>query len=295
MNNVPGITQPTKQSPTTNTKPNRLPAPTLFVGPPSRNASQLSVSRQGTDPASKTGRPNTNRQKTNLSRFYYADGDGARDESAKEDREESAFQKPSEKSIDTKWREMQNTLNEVELTAQSSTHVFGANHAKALDDLRNAQVALAKAWGRGSEEKVKPTSEDVGEINIGRFSAAEGPQTSPERIHRQRTHTEASASTVLSDESDLSEGSAKSGKSQLEDETAQDIKLASERRAANEAYFKKVDQGVKEVVERLEKVAEAMRGVEGESRSLWSNSDRSGSDSELNKQTSVPAAVGTSG
>ena len=60
------------------------------------------------------------------------------------------------------------------------------------------------------------------------------------------------------------------GRSQLEDETAQDIKLAGERRAANEAYFKKVDQGVKEVVEKLEKVAEAMRDVEGESRSLWS-------------------------
>lgn len=291
-NNVPGITRPTKQSPTTNTKPNRLPAPTLFVGPPSRNASQLSISRTGTDPNTKSGRPAANQQKTNLSRIYNANGDGARDEPPKEnEEEESAFQKPSEKSIDAKWREMQNTLNEVELTAQSSTHVFGQNHAKALDDLRNAQVALAKAWGRGSEEKVKPTRDDVEEINIGRFSAAEGVQTSPARLHRQRKDTEASASTVLSDESDVSEGSAKSGKSQLEDETAQDIKLASERRAANEAYFKKVDEGVKEVVERLEKVAEAMRGVEGESRSLWSNSDRSGSDSELNKQTSVPATA----
>ena len=49
---------------------------------------------------------------------------------------------------------------------------------------------------------------------------------------------------------------------------------------APEAYFKKVDQGVKEVVEKLEKVAEAMRGVEGESRSLWSNSDRSSASTD---------------
>ena len=88
---------------------------------------------------------------------------------------------------------------------------------------------------------------------------------------------------VLSDESVLSESSAHSGRSQLEDETAQDIKLASERRAANEAYFKRVDAGVKEVVEKLERVAEAMRDVEGESRSLWSNSDRSSAEVEQSR------------
>ena len=129
---VPGITSPTKQSPTTNTKPNRLPAPTLFVGPPSRNASQLSVSRTAAESTLKPGRPAVNRQKSLRSRVISPDNDGATDPG-----ELAPLRKPSDKSIDTKWREMQSTLNEVELTAQSSTHVFGESHTKALDELRN--------------------------------------------------------------------------------------------------------------------------------------------------------------
>ena len=276
-NNVPGITSPTKPSATTNTKSNRLPAPTLFVGPPSRNASQLSVSRQAPETNLKAGRPGLNRQKSGRARGYTADGaaDGAADAPSKD---LPTLQKPSEKSIDAKWREMQSTLNEVELTAQSSTHVFGDSHTKALDELRKAQVALAKAWGRGNEENVAAAMQDSTDANISRFTGAEDLASERERqgrsnTTRNRADTTGSASTVLSDESQVSESSARSARSHLEDETAQDIKLAGERRAANEAYFKKVDQGVKEVVEKLEVVAEAMRGVEGESRSLWSNSD----------------------
>lgn len=274
-NTVPGITSPTKQSPTTNTKPNRLPAPTLFVGPPSRNASQLSVARAPADGALKPGRPQINRQRSARSRIYNPDGHAGVSPMDGAAKEFPMLQKPSDKSVDAKWREMQSTLNEVELTAQSSTHVFGESHAKALDDLRQAQIALARAWGRGNETQSTDTDDVVGDMNMNRFKGAEDMIIERQKTGRKRADTEASASTVLSDESTFSESSAQSSKSQLEDETAQDIKLASERRAANEAYFKKVDQGVKEVVEKLEKVAEAMRGVEGESRSLWSNSDRS--------------------
>lgn len=285
--NAPGFTNPTKPSPTSNTKPNRLPAPTLFVGPPSRNASQISVSRQGADPTSKSKRPDLTRQRSTRTRGYTADGaptggaDGAADSSSVKN--VPILEKPSEKSIDAKWREMQSTLNEVELTAQSSTHVFGESHAKALDELRNAQVALAKAWGRGNENNdvAAAMQDDMDDLNVSRFKSADDMAAERERQHntRPRADTQASGSTVLSDESGVSQDSARSGRSQLEDETAMDIKLAGERRAANEAYFKKVDQGVKEVVERLEKVAEAMRGVEGESRSLWSQSDTTGSGS----------------
>jgi hypothetical protein len=189
---------------------------------------------------------------------------------------------------------MQSTLNEVELTAQNSTHVFGDSHAAALDDLRNAQIALAKAWGRGNETQATAAGNDATELNINRFKGAEDLATERRTAaptSRKRADTEASASTVLSDESQATEDSARSGPSQLEDETAQDIKLASERRAANEAYFKKVEMGVKEVVERLEKVAEAMRTVEGETRSLWSGSEGSGSGSEEGRRV-VTAPVG---
>ena len=194
------------------------------------------------------------------------------------------MKKESDKAIDAKWREMQSTLNEVELTAQSSTHVFGESHAAALDELRRAQVELARAWGRGNDDQANATDGQGAEMNINRFGGADNLAGDRLKMSRNRADTGASASTTLSDESLASDASprskARSGKSQLEDETAEDIRLASERRAANEAYFKKVDKGVKDVVAKLEVVAEAMRGVEGESRSLWSNSERSSNDTE---------------
>ncbi|KAK3674917.1 hypothetical protein LTR78_005261 [Recurvomyces mirabilis] len=258
---------PVKPSPTANVKPSRLPAPALFVGPPSRNASQLSVSHQGLDPTKP--RDPLNRQRSALVRSGNTkDGTDAKDK----DHAMPTLKKASEREADAKWREMQSTLNEVELTAQSSTHVFGESHAAALEELRKAQIELARAWGRGNEDKGSPTNPQA-----DRFSEAESIARDRQTGvgGRNRGNTDASASTVLSDESVLSSGTARSP---LEDETAQDIKLASERRAANEAYFKKVEGGVKEVVKKLEVVAEAMRGVEGESRSLWSQS--SGSRSE---------------
>jgi len=182
---------------------------------------------------------------------------------------------------------MQSTLNEVELTAQSSTHVFGASHAAALDELRNAQVELARAWGRGNDQQAGSSPQSTTgqqaqrESDIGLFQAAD--DLAGDRVQtaggrgRKRGDTETSASTTLSGESVVSEEgmTGRSGSSLLEDETAQDIRLASERRAANEAYFKTVEAGVRDVVAKLEVVAEAMRSVEGESRSLWSGSERS--------------------
>ncbi|EME50037.1 hypothetical protein DOTSEDRAFT_100907, partial [Dothistroma septosporum NZE10] len=270
MSNNTSTAASSRPSPTANTKPNRLPAPVLFVGPPSRNASQLSISRTATHDSSRQ----LNRQKLGLSRPFdpdneasVADADALRDHGTLQ-----PLKKASDKNIEAKWKEMQSTLNEVELTAQSSTHVFGESHAAALDELRKAQVELARAWGRGNETKASGAESDL-EMNINRFKGAEDLAIDRRDQYRKRADTAASTSTALSDESARSDSTAKSGRSQLEDETAQDIKLASERRAANEAYFRKVDRGVKDVVSKLEAVAEAMRGVEGESRSLWSNSD----------------------
>ncbi|KAK5724893.1 hypothetical protein LTR17_013476 [Elasticomyces elasticus] len=282
-----------KPSPTAATKPNRLPAPTLFVGPPSRNASQLSVSRQGND--NTKSRDPLNRQRTTLGRTSTAESpDGIQPNSTL-----PTLRKASEQEADARWREMQSTLNEVELTAQSTTHVFGASHAAALDDLRRAQVELARAWGRGNEDNAERTGQQ------DRFGVADDIARDRANIGgaRKRGDTVTSVSTTLSDESVMSDSTAGGGgtagpglgRSQLEDETAQDIKLASERRAANEAYFKKVDEGVKDVVAKLEVVAEAMRGVEGESRSLWSGtaSERSsGSEGGRRQQSGKQTANG---
>ncbi|KAK6440450.1 hypothetical protein LTR95_003336 [Oleoguttula sp. CCFEE 5521] len=240
-------TSPTKHSPTASTKPNRLPAPSLFVGPPSRNASQLSVLRSAPEP-----NPPLSRHKSTLSRSY-APG------SPVEHNHVSA-RRYSEKSVDLRWREMQNTLNEVELTAQSTTHIFGESHAKALDDLRAAQANASTAAA------AEP-------VNHSRFNAADN--LAEERRTRVRGDTETSVSTVLSDESVRSDETARSGRSQLEEDTAEDIKRASERRGQNEAYFKMVERSVRDVVEKLGVVAGAMKEVEGESRSLWSGSGRS--------------------
>lgn len=129
---------------------------------------------------------------------------------------------------------MQATLAEVELSAFSSTHVFGQAHAAALEELRVAQVELARAWGRG-EEGGEGEREGKGERD-GKGDEGEG-------------------------------GGEK-------DEEA-DIKAARKRREANERYFRRVQEGVVDVVGRLEGVAAAMGKVERESRSIWDSGSES--------------------
>ncbi|KXT11555.1 hypothetical protein AC579_10332 [Pseudocercospora musae] len=257
---------PNKPSPTANVKPSRLPAPTLFVGPPSRNASHLSISRQQTHESSSNARDTRRRH------FETTGGNDDEKSTANTTRPfPTAVKKASERSIEAKWKEIQSTLNEVEVTALSSTHVFGEEHSRALDELGKAQVELARAWGRGNQDR------EYG--GGGGFRGAE--EIARERRDvgggRKRAGTGGSASTALSDETRSNRGGGS-----LEDETAQDIRLASERRAANEAYFKKVEGGVRDVVKKLEVVAEAMRGVEAESRSLWSS--ESGREEEVVKR-----------
>ncbi|KAI1078543.1 hypothetical protein F5B20DRAFT_582171 [Whalleya microplaca] len=63
----------------------------------------------------------------------------------------------------------------------------------------------------------------------------------------------------------------------LEEETERDILLARNRREANDRYFGKVDQGVRDVVERLEEVAVAMQAVEEETRNIWGDANTPGS------------------
>jgi hypothetical protein len=274
--------KPAKPSPTSNTKPSRLPAPSLFVGPPSRNTSQLSVSRQLT-PDVATGK--NNRDPVTRQRSAFSSTEATVEETHPHKDADTRLRKDSEKETEARWREMQTTLNEVELTAQSSTHVFGASHARALDELRDAQVALAWAWGRGNEESGLLNSVSL-DNTISQFSMdGERRQSATEesggpRKTRQRADTQASMSTVLSDESARSEDTAKESRAQMEDETAEDIRRASERRGKNEEYFRMVEKSVGDVVSKLDIVAEAMKGVEAESRSLWSGSSMTASSSE---------------
>lgn len=130
--------------------------------------------------------------------------------------------------------EMQATLAEVEQSAFNGTHVFGSAHSAALDELREAQIALAKAWGREEE------ADDDGVELDGGASPGKGKED---------------------------------GREDAESEEEGDIAEARRRREANERYFRRVGDDVGDVVGKLEGVAQAMAKVERESREIWDGSE----------------------
>ena len=138
---------------------------------------------------------------------------------------------------------MQATLAEVELSAFSSTHVFGSAHSAALEELREAQIALAQAWGRG----------EIGE---------------DEELEEDKAHAGKAKEEAKKD------GGAEGG-----EEEDGDIVEARRRREANEKFFRRVGEGVVDVVGKLEGVAEAMAKVERESREIWNEKDSVESES----------------
>jgi len=140
---------------------------------------------------------------------------------------------------------MQATLAEVELSALSSTHVFGNAHHAALEELREAQIALAKAWGRGEAD------EEGGEEGLGGLEGGDGGSDGGKAKGEGKGEGEGEG--VAEDEADIIE--------------------ARRRRQANERFFKKVGEGVVDVVGKLEGVSKAMETVERESREIWRGSD----------------------
>ncbi|KAI0518270.1 hypothetical protein F5B22DRAFT_645035 [Xylaria bambusicola] len=187
---------------------------------------------------------------------------------------------------DALWAEMQATLEEAELSASGGTHVFGPDHDRKLAQLRAAQIALAQAWARSeaddaaggpvvSETEVRNLKGALGEVGgMAAAVAASATQNStiPSGVAK------AAAEGTDTGKSTMGTGSAQPGNSgldgeklgaKLEEETERDILLARNRREANDRYFSKVDQGVRDVVAKLEEVAIAMRAVEQETRGVW--------------------------
>lgn len=126
---------------------------------------------------------------------------------------------------------MQATLADVEVSAFHSTHVFGQAHATALEELRAAQIKLAQAWER-----------DVG--------------VDAEDLKRDENRERRGNGGNGNDDDD-------------DDDDERDILVARRRREANERFFEKVREGVRNVVGSLEGVAEKMGKVETESREIW--------------------------
>ncbi|KAI1341745.1 hypothetical protein F5Y15DRAFT_375139 [Xylariaceae sp. FL0016] len=186
---------------------------------------------------------------------------------------------------DALWAEMQATLEEVELSASGGTRVFGPEHDAKLAELRAAQIALAKAWARSEAEDMAETTSpntemrnlkdalgDAGSIVAAAAAGASIGAAAPSgagRVAADGTDgSKSTAGTASARPGSSGLGGVRLG-AKLEEETERDILLARKRREANDRYFSKVDQGVRDVVARLEEVAVAMRSVEQETRDVW--------------------------
>ncbi|KAH7085138.1 hypothetical protein BKA63DRAFT_11624 [Paraphoma chrysanthemicola] len=268
---------------------NRLPAPALFVGPPSRNASNTSLLLPSSDsrtpaktplvrqrsllsPDSKRPLPPTTSNQYDGDLLSLTSSNTSAPFVRRQRQQNEAADAEASSRAEALWAEMQNTLEEVELSAIKGPGqtVFGSEHSKALDELRRAQIELAKAWARSEAEENEPNEQKKAQD----ISAADlVPHTA-----RPRATSNA----------DASKGDKLFDRVKLEEETEKDIELSRKRREENDRYFEKVNKGVQEVVVRLEEVAKAMRGVESESKEIWGHGDDSGGETaSLNTAPSV--------
>ena len=199
---------------------------------------------------------------------------------------------------DALWAEMQATLEAVELSASggaaaavgAGARVFGPDHERKLDELRAAQIALAQAWARSEADEAIETVGASAGGGAGEGAASEGGVGRSEGAAGVSVGAGGGTDGGLGGRSTAGTASARPGSSGLglgamgaqakpgEDtgeETEVDILLARKRREANDRYFQRVNQGVLDVVAKLEDVAIAMRAVEQESKELWSGENES--------------------
>lgn len=172
---------------------------------------------------------------------------------------------------------MQNTLEEVELSAASRVNVFSADHARALEELRKAQIELAQAWARSEAEDEAHDNQGgfsvngASDRNVNAGANTAGKNKSGESEKGQNANTQNAR---------LRSASVRS-KGHLEEETENDIALARQRRLANDQYFARVNKGVLDVVGKLEVVSNKMRDVETESQEIWGSEQDSLEGSSL--------------
>ncbi|KAK5064713.1 hypothetical protein LTR84_000547 [Exophiala bonariae] len=257
------LPSPFDQRPKLNTTrtAHRLPPPALFQGPPSKNASHISLVLPGdrgagsdTDAPSHRimPRPSGVPQATSFS------GPALRQPATEAD----------DHRAESLWAEMQKTLADVEVSAMNTSHVLGASHAKALEDLRMAQLSLAHAWAKSEADELNNHDNDS-DAEEAATVASSSFGTKPSPGKGKAAHAEGQTTAFTSNKN-------------LEEETERDIHFARKRREANDRYFQQVNRGVLDVVNKLDEVAGAMRRVERESREIWdeSSGDEDVSDSE---------------
>ncbi|KFZ15742.1 hypothetical protein V502_05433 [Pseudogymnoascus sp. VKM F-4520 (FW-2644)] len=257
----------------------REPPPSLFLGPPSQNASNISLagpSQMGSNlaqttsamTASSTGsripltRQRSNRHVPRVTGDSFGDATNISTIPRPLPRIESESQKQADKT-DALWAQMQSTLEEVELNAVSGMQVFGPEHTKALDSLRSAQIALAQAWVRSGADDAVETIDRSATGLRGSLLPGEGRDDTEGRSARNSA-SGVSGSIPMDGNLD-----------RLDEETDADTRVARRRREANDEYFQRVNGGVLDVVAKLQDVADAMKAVEKESRDIWEDSEAS--------------------
>ena len=270
------------QGPKSNAQRLREPPPSLFLGPPSQNASNVSLSGSHhfgarLEPTITTATMSSTTSRIPMSRrgsrgivprtADFSDGKGLGALPHSLPRIQSENQRQADRT-DALWAQMQSTLEEVELTAVNGTHVFGGEHTKALEGLRQAQIALAQAWARSeADDAVETIDRDMNAVKSS-GAGSEGRSAVQDTAEGRNNAKNGSARPGSS-------AGPENVDSKLEDETEADIRLARRRREANDQYFSRVNTGVLDVVDKLEEVAKAMRAVEKESRDIWDESETS--------------------
>lgn len=268
----------------TNSKPNaaretRDPPPSLFMGP-SQNASHVSLALQPTSTSTSnlsTSRAPLIRQLSQLSTLIpgrnldiQPDPGVGTPLPRTRQKPDSEVKKQADRT-DALWAEMQGTLDEVELSATNGTHVFGPDHGKALEGLRAAQIHLAQAWARSeADDAVESSADKEGKAIGSKIGAAAFGSEGRGALDTLDTDG-GMGSTAPSGGSGIV--TAERMGSKMAEETEADILLGRKRREANDRYFQRVNDGVLDVVEKLELVASAMRIVEQESREIWGDSE----------------------
>ena len=272
------------QSPKTRAKLHREPPPSLFLGPPSQNASYVSL--PGVTAAPNPSNLNPTRAPLIRQRSQRMPPRNATLDGPQESAAGTSLQRPPARGEDSEvrkqadrtdalWAEMQSTLEEVELSVANGTHVFGPAHSKALEELRAAQIGLAQAWARSEADDAVESAD--------RESKALGSKATAGMLGSEGKSVLDTLGTDGVRGSTIASGSGRPGSSgaaaaermgsKLEEETEADILLARRRREANDKYFQRVNGGVLDVVAKLEEVANAMKAVEQESRDIWGETE----------------------
>lgn len=266
-------------------RPKRLAPPSLFVAP-SRNvsATDLRTEQQAQTPS--TPRAQLLRQRSGLNGDLGRSSLDRSEPSTAASPKQAIFneqqrgQRRPRKASTTEetWAELQNTLEEVELSAASGTNVFGADHSRALEDLRSSQIGLARAWARGEEGEAQGDEAAEENLDPGHGTGHQGLREASAVLATDRSERIGSGSGQGAGKDTGAGSRFGTKKSQLEEETENDILLARKRRQANDKYFERVNKGVVDVVAKLEAVAQRMADVEMQSQDIW---DKDSLDSRM--------------